>query len=208
MNDFSVVYSAVWEYFTHRTFKTGVNPLKSYCCFINCLCYILNLSCHVNNLHSIFPRSRFRCQETTFLDFPGGPVDKNPPANAGDMGSIPGPGSFHTRWRNGAAQLQSLSSRPAGCLYWSLQAWSPSATRRAATGEASRPQRRAAPTHHNQSEPKQWGSSAATEKSILKSTTSPAVRWLRLYVLNARGIGWIPTGEAKIHAAQHGQKHK
>ena len=40
------------------------------------------------------------------LDFPGGTVDKNPsakkkkkknpPANKGDMGSIPGPGSFHT----------------------------------------------------------------------------------------------------------------
>ena len=28
-------------------------------------------------------------------DFPGGTVDKNLPANAGDMGSIPGPGRFH-----------------------------------------------------------------------------------------------------------------
>ena len=28
-------------------------------------------------------------------DFPGGSVVKNPPANAGDMGSIPGPGRFH-----------------------------------------------------------------------------------------------------------------
>ena len=26
-------------------------------------------------------------------DFPGGPVVKNPPANAGNMGSIPGPGT-------------------------------------------------------------------------------------------------------------------
>ena len=26
-------------------------------------------------------------------DVPGGPVVKNPPANAGDMGSIPGPGT-------------------------------------------------------------------------------------------------------------------
>ena len=26
------------------------------------------------------------------LDFPGGPVVKNPPANAGDIGSIPGSG--------------------------------------------------------------------------------------------------------------------
>ena len=29
------------------------------------------------------------------MDFSGGIVDKNPPANAGDMGSIPGPGRFH-----------------------------------------------------------------------------------------------------------------
>ena len=27
-----------------------------------------------------------------FRDIPGGTVDKNPPANAGDTGSIPGPG--------------------------------------------------------------------------------------------------------------------
>ena len=29
------------------------------------------------------------------LDFPVGPVVKNLPANAGDMGSIPGVGRFH-----------------------------------------------------------------------------------------------------------------
>ena len=29
------------------------------------------------------------------MDFPGGTVDKNPPANAGESGSIPGPGRFH-----------------------------------------------------------------------------------------------------------------
>ena len=29
------------------------------------------------------------------LDFPGGPVVKNPPVSVGDMGSIPGPGRFH-----------------------------------------------------------------------------------------------------------------
>ena len=30
-----------------------------------------------------------------FWDFPGGTVVKNPPANAGDTGSSPGPGSSH-----------------------------------------------------------------------------------------------------------------
>ena len=33
--------------------------------------------------------------KSVFLDFPGGPVVKNPPANEGDTGSIPGPGRFH-----------------------------------------------------------------------------------------------------------------
>ena len=30
--------------------------------------------------------------------FPGGSVVKNPPANAGDMGSIPGLGRSHMPW--------------------------------------------------------------------------------------------------------------
>ena len=33
-------------------------------------------------------------------DFPGGAVVKNPPANAGDTGSIPGPGTSHMLWSN------------------------------------------------------------------------------------------------------------
>ena len=32
--------------------------------------------------------------------FPGGAVVKNSPANAGDMGSSPGPGRSHTLWSN------------------------------------------------------------------------------------------------------------
>ena len=35
-------------------------------------------------------------------DFSGGPVVENPPANAGDMGSIPGPGRSHMPWGNWA----------------------------------------------------------------------------------------------------------
>ena len=34
------------------------------------------------------------------LDFPGGTVVKNLPANTGDMGSIPGPGRSHMLWSN------------------------------------------------------------------------------------------------------------
>ena len=33
--------------------------------------------------------------EKKSLDFPGGTVVKNPPANAGDMGLSPGPGRSH-----------------------------------------------------------------------------------------------------------------
>ena len=33
-------------------------------------------------------------------DFPGGTVIKNPPANAGDTGSSPGPGRSHMPWSN------------------------------------------------------------------------------------------------------------
>ena len=42
-------------------------------------------------------------------DSPGGRVDKNPPANAGDMGLIPGLGRFQMPWSNKARMLQLLS---------------------------------------------------------------------------------------------------
>ena len=34
-------------------------------------------------------------RKPAFLGFPGGAVVKNPPANAGDTGSSPGPGRSH-----------------------------------------------------------------------------------------------------------------
>ena len=37
---------------------------------------------------------------TTWSDFHGGAVVKNPPANAGDTGLIPGPGRSHMLWSN------------------------------------------------------------------------------------------------------------
>ena len=48
-----------------------------------------------------------------FGDFPGGAVVKNPPANAGDPGSSPGPGRSHMPRSNyaRAPQLLSLRSR-------------------------------------------------------------------------------------------------
>ena len=44
------------------------------------------------------------------MDFPGGPVVNNLPANGGDTGSIPGPGRVHMPWGNCAPQLLSPSA--------------------------------------------------------------------------------------------------
>ena len=58
-------------------------------------------------------------------DFPGGTVDKNLPTNAGDMGSIPGPGRFCMPRNNeaDASQLLSLCSR---CVLQLLKLMHPS----------------------------------------------------------------------------------
>ena len=40
------------------------------------------------------------CSRNAYWDFPGGAVVKNPPANAGHTGSIPGPGRSHMPWSN------------------------------------------------------------------------------------------------------------
>ena len=42
------------------------------------------------------------------VDFSGGPVDKNSPAHAGHMGSIPGLGRFHMPRGNEACEPQLL----------------------------------------------------------------------------------------------------
>ena len=43
--------------------------------------------------------------------FPGSAVVENLPANAGDVGSIPGPGRSHVLWSNEARAPQLLSLR-------------------------------------------------------------------------------------------------
>ena len=42
-----------------------------------------------------FPGSWTNSTRNKSGDFPGGAVVRNPPANAGDTGSIPGPGRYH-----------------------------------------------------------------------------------------------------------------
>ena len=44
--------------------------------------------------HGFWKKEGLRTQNAV-RDFPGGPMVKDPHANAGDTGSIPGPGRFH-----------------------------------------------------------------------------------------------------------------
>ena len=62
-------------------------------------------------------------------DFPGGPVVKNPPCNARDAGSIPGPG---TRFPHVAGQLSphATTREPACHNYRAHALWSLHATTR------------------------------------------------------------------------------
>ena len=46
------------------------------------------------------PSSTASSARSVFSVFPGGAVVKNPPANARDMGSSPGPGRYHMPWSN------------------------------------------------------------------------------------------------------------
>ena len=100
-------------------------------------------------------------------DFPGGAVVRNPPANAGDTGSIPGPGRSHIlrggqartpqHWAHALQLLKSTRSR--ACV---LQPLSP----HAATTEGCAPRARAP----QQEKPPQW------EAHALQRRVAPARR--------------------------------
>ena len=64
---------------------------------------------HENNIPNPMRWSKSSAQRGIYIckclhekreDFPGGPEVKNLPASAGDMGSSPGPASFHMPWGN------------------------------------------------------------------------------------------------------------
>ena len=65
----------------------------TYTQFILCESILIPLKIVVNSIKHIFIVKKI-LKELTW-DFPGDTVDKNLPADAGDMGSIPGPGRFH-----------------------------------------------------------------------------------------------------------------
>ena len=46
-------------------------------------------------IHATHTHTKITQSKNGQKGFPGGSVVKNPPANAGDMGSIPGPGSSY-----------------------------------------------------------------------------------------------------------------
>ena len=71
---------APWEGRESRV-QVTFSPL-TYRMLINRKCYLLYMS-------------KIKCG-----DYPGGTVVKNPPANAGDMGSSPGLGRSHMLWSN------------------------------------------------------------------------------------------------------------
>ena len=113
---------------------------------------------HLHTLH--LDSSRLH----THWDFPGGPVVKNPPSNAGYVGSIPGQG---TKIPYAAGQLSPRATPRESVRrnYWAHVLWSPHATPR----EVRAPQRRA---HTPQQRP-----SAARKKNKKITYTLSNFHW-------------------------------
>ena len=76
--------------------------------------------------------------------FPGGSLVKNPPANAGDTGSVPGLGRFHMPRSNEASAPQLLSPGPGA---QELQLLSPLCSRACALQKEKPPNEK--PEHRN-----------------------------------------------------------
>ena len=74
------------------------------------------------------------CNILLKTDFPGATVVKNPAANAGDMGSIPGLGSFYMPWSSDVCAPQvRIPLEPASRNYWSPYAWGLCSSKREGT---------------------------------------------------------------------------
>ena len=80
--------------------------------------------------------------------FPGGAVVENPPANAGDMGSIPGLGGSHVLWINWARVPQLLSPHATTTEARTPRTRAPQ-QEKPPQWEACALQQRVAPTRHN-----------------------------------------------------------
>ena len=87
-------------------------------------------------------------QVRNVLDFPGGTVVKNPPANAGDTGSSPGPGISHMPRSNKARAPQLLSLCATTTEAHVPRAQAPQ-QEKPPQWEAHAPQGKVAPARHN-----------------------------------------------------------
>ena len=112
---------------------------------------------------------------------PGGPVIRNPPASAGDTGSIPGPGTTCC-----------LATKPGN--YWAHAPWSLCSWRREATQwGAWALQQRVATAHDN------WGMSTAMKvQRSQKQKVSFEQYWKEIHFTPTLTLGPVPTGEACI----------
>ena len=71
-----------------------IKVLSEYSQMGKCVCNKLQKTGEIKYIQTKLNSFSFLKSEQ-FLDFPGGAVVKNPPANAGDTGSRPGPGRSH-----------------------------------------------------------------------------------------------------------------
>ena len=76
-----------------------------YICISEPLCCALETNTHCKLTILQLKKKKKKCHlenllKMATLDFPGGTVVKNPPANAGDMGLSPGLGRSHILWSN------------------------------------------------------------------------------------------------------------
>ena len=91
-----------WERSPVAPHYSEVLPLLFFCIenslsHVSCMMLQWHLTAVLNRGTLDCPRHPFK---TFFEGFPGGSVVRNLPANAGDMGSIPGPGGSHVSWSN------------------------------------------------------------------------------------------------------------
>ena len=93
----------LYHEFVHDFFSTNFKVGK----LINIFPYDFLLSSHA---YKVLAHLKIILKNHT-EGFPGGAVVRNPPANAGDMGSSPGPGRSHMPWSNSARAPQRLSLR-------------------------------------------------------------------------------------------------
>ena len=87
----------------------------------------------------------FPFEKLDFLGFPGGAVVKNPPANAGDTVSSPGPGRSHVRGATKPVRHNywACALEPASHNYWAC-------VPRARAPQQEKPPQFEKPEHHNE----------------------------------------------------------